>query len=116
MGVQTRNDQVEQALDIMNETLGGYLAQGPSEKELQAAKQNITGGFPLRIDSNRKIVEYLAMIGFYGLPLDYLDRFIARVDAVTREAATKSLQARLQPDRMITVIVGGDAGKPQAAQ
>ena len=46
-------------------------------KALAAAKKNITGGFPLRIAGNAKVVEYLAMIGFYGLPLDYLDRSLA---------------------------------------
>jgi zinc protease len=77
------------------------------EDELVAAKRNIIGGFPLRIDSNRKIVEYIAMIGFYGLPLDYLDRFNERVEAVTAEQIRDAFQRRVDPGRMVTVVVGG---------
>jgi hypothetical protein len=49
--------------------------QGPSDEELAAAKANLTGSFPLRLDSNRKILDNVAVIGFYGLPLDYLDHY-----------------------------------------
>ena len=60
----------------MRATLQDFLANGPSEDELAKAKQNIVGGFPLRIDSNRKILDYLATIGFYHLPLTYIDDFV----------------------------------------
>ena len=43
MGVQTRNSQAGQALKVMRQTLKDYLRTGPSEKELTAAKKNITG-------------------------------------------------------------------------
>ena len=82
--------------------------QGPTEAELVAAKKNITGGFALRIDSNGKIIEYLAVIGFYGLPLDYLETFNDKVMAVTREQIRDAFQRRVHPDAMATVIVGGN--------
>lgn len=107
MAMQTRNDQAEQGLEVLRDTLRGFLEQGITDDELKAAKQNITGGFPLRIDSNQDMVEYLAMIGFYGLPLDYLQRFNERVEAVTREQVNDAFRRRLAPDDMATVIVGG---------
>ena len=106
MGLQTRNDQVEQALEIVSSELGRYVQQGPTAEELKASLQNITGGFPLRVDSNSKLVEYLSMIGFYDLPLDYLQRFTERVRAVTRQDIRDALQRRVHPGRMLTVIVG----------
>jgi zinc protease len=108
-GLQTRNDQVDEALDIMRSNLIEFHDKGPTDTELVAAKKNITGGFPLRIDSNGKIVEYLGMIGFYNLPLDYLDTFNDRVMAVTREQIVDAYRRRVHPDKMVTVIVGGDA-------
>ena len=108
LGLQTRNQQVDEALQVMRDTLVRFRADGPTEAELIAAKRNITGGFPLRIDSNRKIVEYIAMIGFYGLPLDYLDRFNARVEAVSVEQIRDAFQRRVDPERMVTVVVGGE--------
>jgi len=108
-GLQTRNDQAQQALEIMQNTLEVFIKNGPSEKELKAAKQNITGGFALRVDSNSKIVDYLSMIGFYKLPLDYLDSFTVKVNAVTIEQIKDAYTRRVHPDRMVTVLVGGEA-------
>ncbi len=107
LGLQTRNDQTDDALQVLRDTLERYREEGPTEEELLAAKRNITGGYPLRIDSNSKIVEYLAMIGFYDLPLDYLDSFNSRVEAVTREQVRDAFQRRVHPDRMATIVVGG---------
>jgi zinc protease len=108
LGLQTRNDQVDEALQVLRDTLATYVAEGPSAEELEAAKNNITGGQALRIDSNRKILEYLAVIGFYELPLDYLETFNARVEAVTLEQVREVFRRRIQPERMLTVLVGGE--------
>ena len=106
LGLQTKNAQAGEALQVMRETLQRFIDQGPSEEELKAAKQNITGGFPLRIASNSKIVQYLAVIGFYDLPLDYLDRFNERVEAVTVEQIADAFRRRIDPQRLVTVQVG----------
>jgi zinc protease len=109
LSLQTRNDQVDEALAVMRNTLKKYVEEGPTEKELVASKKNITGGFALRIDSNSKILDYLVVIGFYDLPLDYLEVFNDRVMAVTREQIIDAFQRRVMPDAMSTVIVGGDS-------
>ncbi len=106
-GLQTRNDQAEQALKVMQDTLTSFIRDGVTAQELTAAKQNITGGFALRLDSNSKIAGYLAMIGFYGLPLDYLDSFKSRVNAVTAQQIQDAYKRRVKADKMITVMVGG---------
>ncbi|GAB6066722.1 pitrilysin family protein [Methylothermus subterraneus] len=105
--LQTRNDQAQAALEVLVQTLRAYLEQGPSEEELAAAKRNLTGSFVLNYDSNAKLADYVAMIGFYGLPLDYLDTFTQKVDAVTRQAVIEAFRRRLDPDRFKTVVVGG---------
>lgn len=109
MGLQTRNEKADEARKLMIETLRTFIDKGPTEAELQASKQNITGGFPLRISSNKKIVGYLAMIGFYGLPLDYLDTFNDRVEAVTVAQIMDAFRRRIDPDRLVTIMVGGTA-------
>lgn len=108
--LQTRNDQVDEALSVMRDTLKKYVKDGPTEEELVNAKKNITGGFALRIDSNSKILDYIVMIGFYDLPLDYLETFNDRVEAVTREQIVDAYRRRVKPELMQTVIVGGAAG------
>ena len=106
-GLQTRNDQAEQALTVLRNVMQDFIEKGPTEKELIAAKKNITGGFALRLDSNSKIVDNLAVIGFYQLPLDYLDSFNRHVEAVTAAQIRDAFQRRVHPQRMATVIVGG---------
>lgn len=106
-GLQTRNDQAEAALEVLRDTLRDFIAKGPTADELTAAKKNITGGFALRLDSNSKIVENLASIGFYNLPLDYLDTYNQRIEAVTADQIREAFQRRIQPERMVTVMVGG---------
>jgi len=108
-GLQTRNDQAEEALKVMKNTLMLFSKNGPTDAELVAAKQNITGGFALRLDSNSKIADYLAMIGFYSLPLDYLETFKSKVNAVTVEQIKDAYSRRIHADKMITVLVGGKA-------
>ena len=94
------------ALKVARETLSQFIAEGPSEAELVQAKSNLTGGFPLRIDSNKKILDYLSMIGFYNLPLDYLDTWVAKVDAVDVAVVKQAFQRRVHPEKLATVIVG----------
>ena len=106
IGLQTRKQSADQALAIVRDTLRKFIGQGPTGKELKAAKDHIIGGFPLRIDSNRKILGYLGMIGFYGLPLTYLDDFPARVEKVTVADIRDAFKRRVDPDALATVIVG----------
>lgn len=107
--LQTRNEKAQEALQVLRDTLKTFIEKGPSEDELEAAKQNITGGFALRVDSNSKIADYLAVIGFYGLPLDYLDTFNDKVNAVTVAQIKDAYARRVDADKMLTVMVGGEA-------
>lgn len=106
VGMQTKGEQAREALAVVKKTLADFVANGPTAKELAAAKKNIIGGFPLRIDSNRKIHDYLGLIGFYRLPLTYLDDWTANVERVTAEQVKGAFQRRVHPDRMATVVVG----------
>ena len=115
IGLQTRKDQSGAALAVVRATLKEFLAKGPTTDELKRAKQNIVGGFPLRIDSNRKILDYLGVIGYYRLPLTYLDEFVPRVEKVTIAEIRNAFARRVDPERMVTVIVGGDEATPGTA-
>jgi zinc protease len=108
ISMQTRSDQAAQALKVARATLTEFVKNGPTAEELEAAKRNIVDGFPLRIDSNRKIHEYLALIGFYRLPLTYLEDFVQRVERVTAADIRDAFRRRVDPGRMVTVVVAGE--------
>ncbi len=106
IGLQTKKEQADEALQIVRATLADFLAKGVTDAELKAAKANVIGGFPMRIDSNSKILDYLAVIGFYKLPLNYLDEYNSKVAAVTMAQIKDAFNRHLKPENFVTVIVG----------
>jgi zinc protease len=111
IALQTRPDQAEQAVRLAHEVLRRFVAEGPTAAELKAAKDNLIGGFALRIDSNRKLLDNVAHIAAHGLPLDYLDTWTQQVAKVTAADIRAAFARKLQPERMVTVVVGGRDGQ-----
>ncbi len=107
IGLQTKKAQADDALKVAREVLAGFLADGPTESELGDAKQNLIGSFPLRLDSNKKILDNLSLIGFYGLPLDYLERYAENIEKVTAADIKSAFSRHVKPEHLVTVIVGG---------
>ena len=107
VGLQTRPDQAVQAVQVSREVLRRFVTDGPTPAELKAAKDYLVGGFSLRLDSNRKLLDNLANIAWYELPLDYLDTWTKAVERVTAADIKAAFARKLQPDRMVTVVVGG---------
>ena len=106
IGLQTRPDQAKQALTVSREVLARFVQDGPTQDELDAAKSNLIGGFPLLIDSNRKLLGNLANIAWNNLALDYLDSWTQQVDKVTVADVRNAFARKLQPEKMVTVVVG----------
>ncbi len=106
IGLTTRPDQADQAVGVAREVLQRFVREGPSEAELQAAKDNLVNGFALRIDSNKKLLDNVANIAWNGLPLDYLDHWTEQVQRVSRADIRRAFERVLQPSRMVTVVVG----------
>lgn len=111
IALQTRPDQAQQALLLVRQVLTDFVAQGPTEAELQAAKDHLIGGFPLMLDGNLKLLDNVANMAWNGLPLDYLDTWTLRVQALTVPAIRDALARKLQPERMVTVVLGATAAK-----
>ena len=108
IGLQTKRSQAKEATKVAREVLEGFLKTGPTDEELAAAKANLTGSFPLRLDSNKKILDNAAMIGFYGLPLDYLDHYQEKIQAVTVDDIKQAFSRRVRTGNLITVTVAAD--------
>ncbi len=107
MVAQTKNDKADDSLRVMRDTLERFIEVGPSELMLESGKKNLIGGFPLKIASNSDIVEYISMIGFYGLPLDWLETLTDKIAAVDLEQVLSAFRRRVDPAKSIVVTVGG---------
>ncbi len=106
-GLQTRNDQADQALNVLQETIARFIEDGPSDAELAAAKANLINGYPLRLDSNRKLLDNLSAITWNQLPLNTLDVWTQQVAAVKKDDVRNAFKRHLDMRRMISVLVGG---------
>jgi zinc protease len=106
MSLQTRADQTDEALQLLRSELDKYVASGPDKDELEDSISNITGSFPLSLDSNSKILGFLAMIAFYDLPEDFLETYIDNIQKVDRSDIREALRNRIDIDHTVTVIVG----------
>ncbi len=106
IALQTRPDQAKQAIQVAQDVMARFVADGPTGVELQAAKDNLAGGFALRIDSNRKLLDNVANIAWNHLPLDYLDHWTAQIARVTQTDIQTAFARILQPEKMATIVVG----------
>lgn len=110
ISLSTRSDQSTEALRLTRELVRGFVRQGPDAVAVREAKDAITRSFPLGTASNASIAGYLGAIGFYQLPLDYLDQFVTRIEAVTPDEIRRAFARHLDPDRLLVVSVG--QGRP----
>ena len=106
VGLQTRPDQARQAVQVARDVVASFVATGPTEAELQAAKDNLIGGFALRIDSNRKLLGNVANIAWNELALNYLDTWTQQIDKVTLADVKVAFERKLQPNKLVTVVLG----------
>jgi zinc protease len=110
VGLQTQSAKAPEAVTVVRDTLKKFLEEGPTEQELKAAKQNLIGGFALRVDTNRKLLDNLAQINFYDLPLNYLQTWADRVAAVSIQDIRRAMNRAISLDQMSVVVVAGPQG------
>lgn len=104
--LQTKNDQAQQALQVTKQTLEQFLQTGPTEAQVEQAKRKIINSYPLAFTSDDDISGQLVMLAFYHLPLDYFDTYREKIAAVTPAQVKAAFQQTIDPNKMLTVIVG----------
>lgn len=106
ISLATKTTQTKQALQVTLDTLNNFLKLGPTQNELNAAKQYLTGSFPLKLSSNKSIVNTLLNMGFYRLPHDYIDTYLKNIEKVTLEDIKTAFKQTIDPKALATVTVG----------
>ena len=106
-GMQTQKNQSDESIQLLRQTIDQFIKDGPSDEEVLAAKNNLMNGFPLRIDSNSKLLDNLSAIAWFDLPLNTLDEWTNEVKKVNKDAIHRAFQKNLDMNKMITVVVGG---------
>lgn len=106
INLQTRAELSEGTLKLVQDLLRDYLKTGPTQQELDDAKRELAGSFPLSNASNASIVGQLGAIGFYDLPLTYLEDYMRQSQELTVEQVRDALNRHLSADKLVIVTAG----------
>jgi zinc protease len=105
-GVQTKNEYSNRVIAEILRQIKRITEEDVADAELEEAKSYLTGSFPRRIDTMRKIADFLSAVEFYGLGLDYIEKYPGYIIAVTKEDIKRVAQKYLRPEGYVLVVVG----------
>ncbi len=111
VGIETKAEQAQESVRLIHKMLKEFYANGPTDKELTHAKEAIINGFPLRIDSNQDILNYLSMINYYDLPINYLNTFTDKISKITKKDILRAFKEEIDVNNLITLVVGNEKAK-----
>ena len=111
IGIETKSVQAQDSIKIIHTMLKEFCDKGPTNQELKHAKEAIINGFPLRVDSNSDILNYLSMINYYDLPLDYLDSFTKNISKITKKDILQAFKEEIDFKNLVTLVVGNEKAK-----
>ncbi|MEO0774235.1 MAG: pitrilysin family protein [Pseudomonadota bacterium] len=104
--VASSNDRVAEAIEVIRDIWQDISEGGLTQEQLDDAKTYMTGAYPLRFDSNRRIANITASMQVSGMPIDYIATRNDRVNAVTLEDLNRVAKEWMDPDRLTFVVVG----------
>jgi zinc protease len=103
--LETKNVSAREAISLVLQQMERMQREMVSEQELETAKRYLTGSFPLRLDGQAKLASFITQVEYYGLGLDYPDRYPLLISAITREGVLRVAKAYLHPDNYVLVVV-----------
>jgi zinc protease len=103
--LQTKNASARDAISLVLEEMERIRVNPISEKELDGAKNYLIGSFPLRLDTQAKLATFLNQLEYFGLGLEYPEKYPSLIRSVTREEVQRVAKTYLHPDTYILVIV-----------
>lgn len=104
--LQTKNESATEALEVVQAELDRFITDGPTEKQLESARNHILASFPLQLSNNSSIVGHLGAIGFYDLPNQYLDHFYEKISTATLEEVHNAFKQVVKQNQLYTVTLG----------
>jgi len=105
IGLQTKNVSAREAISLAREEMKRIQKEPVSEKEIEGARKYLIGSFPMRMDTQGKLVNFLLQVEYYGLGLDYPEKYSRLIQSVTREEVLRVARKYLQPENCILVVV-----------
>jgi len=111
IGIETKSEQAQTSVELIHNMLQEFIENGPTNEEIKHAKEAIINGFPLRVDSNSDILNYLSMINYYNLPTDYLAKFTDNISKITKKDIISAFKEEIDYKNLTTLVVGNEKAK-----
>ena len=111
IGIETKSEQAQISIELIHNMLQEFIENGPTNEEIKHAKEAIINGFPLRVDSNSDILNYLSMINYYDLPMDYLAKFTENISKITKKDIISAFKEEIDYKNLTTLVVGNEKAK-----
>ncbi|MFZ5757082.1 MAG: M16 family metallopeptidase [Pseudomonadota bacterium] len=112
VSMQTRNESAGEALGVTLETLKKFAKEGPTAQQLDDARRQLVGSYPLQLAGNSSLVSTLGMMGFYNLPDDYLERQLAGIESATAEQVRDAFARHVPVDKLMVITLGPEKPVP----
>ncbi len=104
--VQTKNESAGRVIDEMLKQIRLMKEAPVSDQELKDAKDYLIGSFPRRLETSRKVADFLAAVQFYNLGDDYINKYKDYIGKVTKEDVLRVARKYLDDKNYVLVIVG----------
>jgi zinc protease len=108
-GGQTQSSTTLAFIESVQAEINRIREQPITEAELQYAKDSSLNGFVFNFENTRQILNRLLRYEYYGYPQDFIEQFRQQLEAVTIEDVQEVAQTYLQPDALVTLVVGAGA-------
>jgi zinc protease len=105
IALQTKNSSAREAIALSLQGVERIRKELVSEKELEGAKKYLIGSFPMRLNTQAKLTNFLTQVEYYGLGLDYPEKYPSLIRSITREEVLRVTKKYLHPKNNILVIV-----------
>jgi zinc protease len=105
VGLQTKNESANVTIEEILGEIKKIRNTPVSDAELSDAKAFLTGSFPMRIETSRRIAGFLVAVEYYGLGMDYIDKYPFYINSVTKDDVLRVARKYLDPEEFILVVV-----------
>ena len=105
---QTRNETAPQVLDLIAEQMTSMATRPATPDEIKARESNLVGSYGRRLETTGGLADILGNLALYGVPLDEITLYTAKVEAVT-PSQVQAFARRVMDPAKASVIIAGDA-------
>jgi zinc protease len=112
----TKSETTTETIQVIQEEVEKLRNSEVTSEELESAKQAVANSFVFNFDTLSKTLNRVLFYDYYGYPRDFINQYLAGIQAVTKADVQRVAREHLKPKNFTIVAVGNpkEFGKPLA--